>query len=77
MEKIILNPIFLAAAGVGFAILFGLYIVPKLFKNGNVKQAECGGYRIKLEKRLGEIGKSISNIEGYLEGIYGKTIKKR
>jgi len=76
MNEILLNPVFLIPAGFGASIFFGFIILPKLMKNGNVKQNECSDHRMKLEQRLGAIGKSISNIEGYLEGIYGKKIKK-
>ena len=76
MEEILFNPAFLIPAGFGTSFFLGFIVLPKLIKNGNVKQKECGTYRMEHMKELGVIEGRLERIEGYLEGIYGKKIKK-
>ena len=70
------EPLFLIPAGVVAGAFFGVFGSIKFLKNGNVKSKDCSSYRMEFKDELTAIGKSISSIEGYLEGIHGKKIKK-
>lgn len=75
------SPYFLVPAGTIAGVIFGLIGGVKFLKNGNengnVKKSECEGYRRDTSDALNQINGRLSNIEGYLEGIHGKKIKRK